>query len=350
MNLLLVQTGFLGDVVLSTPVIGELQEQYPDASLTVLTTPAAVGLIRHHPFVQEVISFDKRGSQGGLTGLWSLSRELRQRKFAKVFSLHKSYRTAALLRLAGIPERFGFEEASASYLYTKTVPRSDLSHEVLRNLAILRAVGFDPVESSRKMEVHIPTEVRTEARSLLGDDGPWIGMSPGSVWATKQWTPEGFAATADHFHSNGYRIVLLGGPDDLSAAAQVEKLSSAPFLNLVGKTSLLLSAAVIGQCSLMVTNDSSPLHMASALQVPVVAAFCATVPEFGFGPWQVASEVVGVDGLSCRPCGRHGGNTCPTGTHDCQRKLSAGMVIAAAERLLAATQASMHDGTTGHGD
>jgi len=130
MNVLLVQTGFIGDVVLSTAVIRVLKELHPNAHLTVMTTPLSEDLVRFHPLVDETLAFDKRGEASGLTGLWKMAGVLRSKHFTRVYSLHKSYRTAALLLLAGIPERYGFREAATSFLYTKTARRSDLEHDV----------------------------------------------------------------------------------------------------------------------------------------------------------------------------------------------------------------------------
>ena len=138
-----------------------------------------------------------------------------------------------------------------------------------------------------------------------------------------------------HLPTNIYVIEFVNGQvTDLQVSNQVEGVSGVPIVNLVGKTDLVLSAAVISQLSLLITNDSAPLHLASATGTPVVAVFCATVPEFGFGPWQVIHETIGVSGLACRPCGRHGGQHCPTGTHACQVGLSSRAVIEAAQRVL----------------
>lgn len=336
MKILLVQTGFIGDVVLSTPVISALRNLYPLAEICVMTTPLSEELVRFHPAKVSTIAFAKRGVDSGFGGLLRLAKRLRAEQFDLAFSLHKSWRTALLLWLSGVKTRYGFAEASATFLYSKTVPRKDCQHEVERNLAILRAVGKEPQQVSGPMSLGISPAAVTEADALLADVAQYklIGIAPGSVWATKRWTPEGFAAAADGLAAQGYYPVLLGGPADAEAASQVQALMKSAALNLVGKCSLITSAEIIRRLSLLISNDSAPLHLASAMQTPVVAAFCATVPEFGFGPWQVASRVVGVDGLSCRPCGRHGGNSCPTGTHACQKQLLPQQVLQASQELL----------------
>ncbi len=339
MNVLLVQTGFLGDVILSSAVIENLRRVTKADSLTVLTTPAARELVEHDPNVDELLVFDKRRSQSGAGGLLKMARELRRRRFDIGVSLHKSLRSSLLLRLAGIPTRYGFCEAAASFLYTRCATRKEYQHDVIRNLAILKCFNLDPfsVDASLRLYTSEAADARAESelRRIDPEGRGVIGLAPGSVWATKQWTADGFAAVARSFLQQGMKVLLIGGGSDAAIAKEIEQLVQAEGLsNLVGSLSLGESAAVVAKLKLLVTNDSAPLHMASAKGTPVVAVFCATVPEFGYGPWQVPHECVGVEGLSCRPCGRHGGMSCPTGTHACQLQLGAATVLAAARRVL----------------
>ena len=338
MKILIVQTGFLGDVVLSTPVFSGVRKLYPDAEIVVMTTPEARSIPEYHPAVNRVIVFEKRGAHSGVKGFREMTRRLRNEQFACVFSLHKSIRTALLLRMSAIPIRYAFQEASLSWLYTKTVRRSHLAHESLRNLVILEASGASLDSLDSRLSLGLSPDSIENADRLVGPFLPQlIGIAPGSVWATKRWTPSGFAAVGDELQEMGFRLVLLGGPKDKEAGAAVEALLASAPLNLIGKTDLLTSAAIIGRLRMLITNDSAPLHIASALGTPVVAPFCATIPEFGFGPWKVTGETVGVMGLSCRPCGRHGGNDCPTGTHACQLKLRSDTVMDAVQRVLLAS-------------
>jgi len=324
MKILLVQTGFLGDVVLSTPVISNLKELFPQAELDVMTTPAAGPLIEHNPHVSNIIRFDKRGEDRGLGGFTSMLRRLRSAKYDCVFSLHKSMRTALLLRLAGISERHGFREAAGWFLYSKTSRRTDLRHEVLRNLAILRCLGKEPAELKQDLLVSWRPEHEKEAELLLREVShkSVVAIAPGSVWLTKTWPAEGYAALARRLVANGLSVVLIGSEQDTGVARHVQDEAGVEILNLTGKTDLLVSSAIISKAKLLITNDSACLHIASACKTPVVAVFCATTPEMGFGPWNVRAECVGVERLYCRPCGRHGGRACPTGTHACRHNVS----------------------------
>ncbi|MBL7661134.1 lipopolysaccharide heptosyltransferase II [bacterium] len=339
-RILLVQTSFLGDLVLSTPVISALQEIFPAAKISLLTTVESADLVRSDPHVNAVITFDKRRSDAGLKGLFRLAKQLRGEKFDLAVSLHRSWRTAVLLFLAGIPRRVGFAEASARFLYTQTCPGRDLEHAVLRNLAIVRNFGVDPQTLPADLKLCLPQAAREKAAQVLQTFGNKriVTIAPGSVWLTKRWLPEYFAEVARQLNAADFAVCLVGGPSDREAAQLIETTTGSQVLNLVGKLTLIESAAVIAKSELLITNDSAPLHIGSAFKVPTAAIFCATVPEFGFGPWQNRHLNLGVEGLSCRPCGRHGRQYCPTGTHACRKNLTPEMVVNAVQQLLTSCQ------------
>lgn len=336
MKILLVQTGFLGDVILSTPVIQNLRTLYPGGFISVMTTKQSAELVAG--LADEIVVFDKRGEHSGWRGLQVMAARLRTSSFDVAFSLHKSWRTAYLLWRSGIPTRYGFREASAGFLYSRTARRRDLAHDVLRNLSILRNVDLDPSKLDQTIAIRWSGEVEANVGKMLsGITRPVIGIAPGSVWETKRWTAEGFISVAKALRERGFGVVVLGGTADGDVAGRIAGEAGA--VNLAGRLQLIESAAVIAKLRLLVTNDSAPLHLASAGRTPTVAIFCATVPEQGFGPWQSVSECVGIDELSCRPCRRHGGRSCPTGTNACRTGISAGMVLQAIERVLARSEA-----------
>lgn len=336
MKILLVQTGFIGDVILSTAVIANISYIYPEAKITLLTTPIAAELVKHDNALHCTIAFDKRGKDSGFRGLFGMARKLKLESFDIAFSLHKSFRTSLLLYLAGIPLRYGFMAAAGKMLYSSTARREDLTHEVLRNLAIFRNIALEPSNLDTDLRIDIPEEVKKEAREILkpASAKKLIGLAPGSAWRTKQWTPEGYSNVAKELSSLGHSIVLIGGPEDKEIGAIIENNTKGRALNLIGKTSLILSAAIISELDLLISNDSAPVHIASALKVPVVVVYCATVEDFGFGPWNVSSKCLGVKTLACRPCGLHGANTCPVGTYACKVDLTPESVIAAARLLM----------------
>jgi heptosyltransferase II len=334
-KILLVQTGFLGDLVLSTPVISALRDTFPESSIDVLCTKQSAVFLKSHPLVSQVIEFDKRGRDSGLRGLLRMARDIKNRGYDAVFSLHKSYRTALLLFLSRIPARYGFKESSLSFLYTKTAPRKDLSHEALRNLAILRVLDISPESLSYPLLLACNPLDEKEAETLTAElNRPYVTIAPGSVWKTKRWTREGFSDLARKIIESGAGVVLLGGPDDAESGDFIEQSLSAEYtegreyLNLVGKIPIMTSAALIKKSKCLISNDSAPLHISAAVGTPVVAVFCATVPEFGFTPWNVPHKIVEKKGLACRPCGSHGGHVCPLGTDACQKEITSEQVYA----------------------
>lgn len=332
MKLLLVQTSFLGDTVLSTPVIAALKRRFPDAELWMMVTPQAKPLVERDPDLAGVLAFDKRGADAGLGGLLRKARMLRRMSFDRVYSLHKSFRTSILLALSRVPERVGFASAQLAFLYTKRAQRDPALHDVLRNLSILACDSkVDEADAELRL-VAPPRESLSPPVRAAVERGHNIVLVPGSAWKTKMWQWQGYREVAQHFLERGRRVVVLGGPDEISVAARVSEGLNVD--NLAGKSSIAELLAVIESADLVVCNDSMSLHVASAFKVPTVPVFCATSPRFGFAPWRTPHSIVEVEGLACKPCRRHGSNRCPTGTESCMRDVPSSRVISAAERLL----------------
>lgn len=329
MKVLLVQTSFLGDTILSTPLIAALKNKHPQAELWMLTTRESRALVEHDPLVAGVLVFDKRGTDRGIGGLRRKARELRGHDFAVAYSLHRSYRTALLLRLSGIPERIGFNLLRLAAFYTRRVERPAGGHEVERNLALLGAdaTGGDLRLTPAPLD-QLPSERRELLESLVG----CAVLAPGSVWETKRWSWREYRRVVSQLSTRGYRVVLVGAPAERAICDSVGEGLAA--LNLAGKLSLGELLNLVQRAGLVICNDSMVLHLASAFQVPTIAVFCATSPDYGFGPWRNSRAlVVGRDDLSCRPCRRHGSRACPNGTRACMDALPAEFVMRAIEQL-----------------
>ncbi|MFZ5766880.1 MAG: lipopolysaccharide heptosyltransferase II [Thermodesulfobacteriota bacterium] len=324
MKILIVQTSYLGDVILSTPVIAGVRQAYPSAEIWMMTTPRAADLVIRDPLLAGVITLDKRGRDAGITGLARMVKRLRGMAFDMVFSLHRSYRTAIILTLAAIPVRIGFSDARLSFLYHQCRRRNQADHDVLRNLAILDDGNFSPVATD--LRLHPPSAVAGEKVIAAQPASPYAVLVPGSAWATKRWHSEGYRRTALYLLKLGYQVVLLGSPADIPINRQVA--AGLQVHDLAGQTSVADAMALISGAGLVVCNDSMALHAASAFKVPTVAIFCATTPLFGFGPWKNNAMVVEKE-LTCRPCSRHGGHRCPNGTEACMRNIDFDRIVAA---------------------
>ena len=331
MSSLVIQTSFLGDVVLTTPLIAAIA---PRGAVDVVTTPAAAPLLANHPLVREVIAYDKRGADAGIGGFRRLAARLRDRAYAVAFLAQGSLRSAALASWAGIPERIGFDTSSGRVLHTRSVPyRPDVHHaERLWRLAEFGVAD----ERSLRPRLYPGVAERTAVDDLLREAGVGAGerlvaLAPGSQWGTKRWPyyPElARRLAAEWPHA---RIVVVGGREDAPLAAGVAEAAGASrVVDASGRLSLLGSAELLSRCALLVTNDSSPQHLASAVGTPTVTVFGPTVPEFGFGPLAERRAVAGHPALACRPCDSHGPQRCPLRHWRCMRELGAEAVHALA--------------------
>jgi heptosyltransferase-2 len=320
---LVIQTAFLGDVILSTPLLAALARQHGPVDL--ITTPAAATLVERHPAVREVIRYDKRGKDRGAGGFLRLVKELRKREYRRAYLPHRSWRSGALAWLAGIRERIGFSDGS-SVLYTSTVSRPESGHEVERLLS-LAGPGVEP-----PVTIAVDPEDQLGAERWLADHGitdGFVALAPGSIWGTKRWPYYGeLAARLDR------PVVVIGGKEDRELAESIVAASGGRASNAAGDLSLRQSVALIGKAQLLVTNDSAPLHMATATGTPIVAVFGPTLPSFGFGPRGARDRVIEHDHLACRPCSAHGPETCPLGHHRCMREIGVEQVIEGIQELL----------------
>ena len=333
-RILLVQTSYLGDTILSTPLIAGLHQLYPQAQLWLMTNPAGAELVRDDPLVHEVIVFDKRSQDRGLSGLLRMSRQLRHLAFDRAYALQRSHRTTLILRLSGIPHRTGFKNARWSFCYHVRRPRNPDQHDVQRNLTLLTAEA--PRHRFQTTLRLFPPSLERIAPDLAGQihrSRPFIILAPGSVWETKRWSWKHYRTVADCLIDRGYRVILLGAAADKPINHRVAQ--GLDVIDLTGRTSVAEAMTTVQHAAGMVCNDSMALHLASAFHTPCVAVFCATSPAFGFGPWQNPNAVVKeLDDLACKPCARHGGRHCPTGTRACMEALGPEPVLSALMSVL----------------
>lgn len=331
---LLVDTSFLGDVLCAEPLVRAAATKWPDEPVDFLAGPGGAQMLAGHPQLRELRVFDKRGADRGFAGLRRMAKALRQAGYARAICSHRSWRTAALLRLAGIPVRVGFHNASAAWMYNQRVRYRKELHEVERNLEL---IGGGPWEAPRMYPGEAERARAAELLAQLGTDAsPPVALAPGSIWATKRWPAEKWAELLASLTRAGRATVLLGGPDDAELCGQIlhqaglDQLPDARCLNLAGQTSLRESAAVLEGCAALVSNDSAPMHLGVAAGIPVVAVYCSTVPAFGFAPRGPRDVVLEVAGLECRPCGIHGHKSCPEEHFRCGQDLDSAQVLAAA--------------------
>lgn len=317
---LVIQTSFLGDTILTTPLLEQLAHRGP---VDVVTTPAAARVLEGHPAARSVIVYDKRGAQAGLLGMLSLAGRLRDAKYDVAYLAQGSLRSAVLAFLARVPSRIGFATSAGSWLYTTKVSHREELHHAARLLLLSRPNGREPTEQESRPSLAPSAEDAAAVDALLRASGVQpnerlVALAPGSVWGTKRWPF--YPALAGALAADG-RIVIVGGAADTPLAREIQAIVPNA-VDATGVLSLLASAALIGRSSVIVTNDSAPLHLASAMGTPTVAIFGPTVPDFGFGPLAPSRIVVGHDAMPCRPCSRHGPRRCPLSHFRCMRELT----------------------------
>jgi heptosyltransferase-2 len=342
MKILVIQTAFIGDVVLTLPLIQEAKKHFKDCIVDVVTIPSTINVLENHTSISETIIFDKRKNDSGFLGLLRLAMTLRKKNYDVAFIPHRSLRSALLAALAQIPKRIGVSTSSGKFWFTNVVPYERNIHEIERNLTLLEQLGFSPTE--KILPNLFPSERDKKivdiffSEKTISLEQKIIAIAPGSVWNTKRWLKENFISLSKKLVEENFSVIFVGGKNDEQLCTEIQNsVSSNNIFNSAGKFTLLQSAEIIRRCSVLVSNDSAPMHLAVAMRTPVVAIFGATIPEFGFAPYGEFDSVMEQKNLSCRPCGIHGGNVCPIHTLDCMKNISVEMVFDATITMLKKT-------------
>ena len=328
---LVIQTSFLGDVILTTPLIAELAKRGP---VDVLATPSGAAVLANNPDIRRLLKYDKRDTYGAALHTWQTIRAIRQRPpYDSVYMAQGSLRSAILAFLTGSKERVGFFTSHGKPLYTRSAEYRPEKHHAERLWSLSMSDCADPPTPEQlRVRLYPSDEDRTKVDSLLRRagvaDGSFIALAPGSAWGTKRWPY--YAELAKRLGESN-RIVVVGSAADRVVATEIARsVSASPVVDTCGQLSILASAELIGRARAIVTNDSAPQHLASAMGTPTLTLYGPTVPDFGFGPLAPRRATAGVIGLRCRPCDRHGPKRCPLVHWRCMRELSVDEV----ERML----------------
>lgn len=339
-DLVWIQTAFLGDIVLTTAAVDLVRRELPGVRQHIITTPLGVRALAGLDGVTSLIPFDKRN--GSLGAFRSVKRELRSHlprgSRPVVLQAHRSYRSSFLARYLNVPTVTYDETSLGGHAFAR-VARVATLHEAARIGLLLEPLGVSrrDIVQARPHLSPLPLDGDSAWQDRLRHwQGPVIAIAPGSVWGTKRWTSESFEALGRRLLEDPtIRLVLLGSEAEAPLTAAIAAALAAPdrVLDLAGRTSLDDLRRIYPHLALLVTNDSSPVHYASAFNTPTVAIFGATVPAMGFGPLADRSATPGVT-LPCRPCSDHGPETCPLGHFKCMRDLSPTTVHAEVLRIL----------------
>jgi len=310
---LIIQTAFIGDVILATPIIEKLHKFYPDSQIDFLLRKGNENLLRNHPYVSNLIVWNKKEKKR--KNMFRIIKLIRNKKYDYVINLQRFASTGFITVFSKGKIKVGFNKNPVSFLFTRRIKHEidNGKHEVERNIETITEITDDSTFKPKLYPTDEDYQIVSEYKMR-----PYICMAPTSVWFTKQFPEEKWVELIQKIDSK-YHIYLIGGPDDKFACDRIIELSEKSNIsNLCGKLSLLQTSALMANSTMNYVNDSAPMHMASAMNAPTTAIFCSTIPNFGFGPLSENSKVIETEeNLDCRPCGLHGFKQCPKGHFKC---------------------------------
>jgi len=313
-KILIIQTAFIGDVILATAMIEKLADFYPELKIDFLLRKGNESLLADHPKLNEILVWDKRSNKH--INLFKIWRIIRKGHYDVVVNLQRFLSSGVLTAFSGVSNKLGFKKNPLSVFFTTRFQHqisveSNSPHEIERNHQLIQELTDDQVAKPK-----LYPSMKDFAMVRQTED--YITISPTSVWYTKQWPAEKWIALINKLPKD-HNIFLLGAPADKLACQKIADRSEHPNVIVkAGELSLLQSAALMKGANMNYVNDSAPLHLASAMNAPVTAVFLSTVPQFGFTPLSDNSTVCETSlDLACRPCGLHGKSACPEGHFKC---------------------------------
>ncbi len=327
----IVQTAFIGDVVLASPLFKAARRNCPKDTIIAVVRKGCENLVETNPNIDKVVVWDKHGADKGFDGMLRVAGRLRTYDISIALIPHRSFRTGLTMMLAHIKKRVGFAKGSGSLLHTQRVIYRQGIHEVERNLMLAETLGWDTDGCS---PVIFPDTADCEkVDSVVGSPEKLCVLAPGSVWATKKWPKDYYIISGNAFAKQGYTIAVSGGPADRDICGSVaESIPGA--IDTSGGLTLRQSAELYRRALFVLTGDSAPQHIAAAMGVTVFAIFGPTIRDFGFWPYSDCGMVIEEAGLECRPCNIHGSRRCPIGTHVCMKNITPERVINLIEQTL----------------
>lgn len=309
MKFLIIQTAFIGDVVLST-ALAESLSKMQNAEIHYLVRKGNESLLENNRNIKKVWIWNKQEKK--IRNLFKLTREIRNEKFDVVINLQRFASSGFITCFSGAKKKIGFSQNPFSFCFdfkTNHNLNSNL-HEIERNAGLIHEW-----HDQLSMPKLYPSQLNFD-RVLVYQNAPYVCIAPSSVWYTKQWPVDQFRSLTKALSQN-YQVYILGGRGDYALCESLIEEGS-NITNLAGQLNFLESAALMQGAIMNYVNDSGPLHFASAMNAPVTAFFCSTSPTFGFGPlsekqlvWE-SKEV-----LNCKPCGLHGKKQCPESHFKC---------------------------------
>lgn len=331
-HIAVIQTGYIGEIVLSFYLLQKIKDLCPEIMLTFITTKKGIELAQSVSCIDEVIIFDKKGSHKNGRGLRRLAKTIKQSGADCIISLDKPYQATKLVAKSKAKYKIGFDKAALSFLVYNFRQRYHTSYsEIQRNLSLLMGFGLDEINSDVKVQIHFSEQISEEVDTLLHSfiSSEYFVVAPGSVWETKRWLPEYFAKLIEMIIQKDGKCILIGSGADVDICKNIEEIvkgnipekANLSLLNLAGKTSLLQTLCILKSARQTITNDSAPTHLSELVGTPALTIFGSTSPIFGYAPHLKTSSIAEITELSCRPCEIQGLSKCPKKNFECMEKL-----------------------------
>lgn len=323
-KILIIQTAFIGDVVLATSLIEKWHQFYPESAIDFLVRKGNETILDAHPYLNSVLIWDKKNSK--LKGLFELKKQIKSNKYDVVVSAHRFASSGFLVAFSGAKYKIGFKSNPFSFKFTHK-PKHEIgngTHEIERNQLLIEDLTD---KKAAKPKLHLNNSHFQAIESYTNKK--YVCMSPASVWFTKQLPKQKWLELIKKYKKPDIHIYILGGPNDkLYNDFIMESAFQDNITNLSGELSILESTALMKGAEMNYVNDSGPLHFASSVNAPVTAFFCSTVPNYGFGPLSDQSILIEPSTkLSCHSCGLHGFKTCPKKHFKCGHDIEIGDII-----------------------
>ncbi|AXX16384.1 glycosyltransferase family 9 protein [Leptospira borgpetersenii] len=334
-KILLVQTAFLGDLILTTSFFREVKRKYRNSHLTVVVNKGTESVLEANPYIDRLIPLDKKEFKRSLWKFFCFLWSLRKERYTLCILPHFSFRSTLIGFASRAKVRIGYESAGFSFLLTKKVPRSIRGmHEVEKLFSLL----YDREEYTKiqkRPELFWREESVFRIRVLMRENGlepgNYVLLAPSSVWETKRMPASKFRVLGERLaKESGKKVVLIGSKADIELC---EEVGAGYGINFAGKTDLPELSFLVSKAALVISNDSSPIHFASAFNIPTLAVFGATISDFGYTPLADSFFISEIQGLYCRPCGIHGGKVCPEGHFRCMKEQNVDKMFEAAIQL-----------------
>jgi heptosyltransferase-2 len=337
----IIQTAFLGDLILSIPFLLRVKKNAPSEKLVLVCKKGLGSFLKHQGVVDDFVEVDKGDRQSYKLALAALKKY----DITYLYTVHRSTRSLLFSWQLKAQKKIGFKSAFSFLVFDETVPYEKSWPDAVRKFKLLSSRDHEVGEALKvgdfaKLSAANANGVMPAVPSLFAlapvrpekKSSKQVALFPGSVWATKRWTEEGFTEVARELVQKGFQVLLLGGPDEKSLCDSIAmKVPEAKVL--AGQLSIQQSIDKVAECDLVIANDSAATHMAALKNTPSITIFGPTTLELGFRPWNDRARVVQID-LDCRPCGAHGHQQCPLGHHHCMKWISSAKVFEKAIDLL----------------